>query len=73
MRSYGEVDGVQFTKKHWCISNLATKVIISYDGDSKCVYVDDMKQLREEIQTFKQELNIYEENQIQVRSLSDFS
>lgn len=73
MRAYGEIDGIQYTKKEWCIRHMATKVVLSFHGQSKYVYVDNMRELRAEIADYKQELSDHEESTVQVRSLSDLS
>ena len=52
MRSYGEISGVQFSRKGWDISALATKYNI-WDGDNfRVVHVTTMRELKDEISKF---------------------
>lgn len=57
MRTHGEIDGVYFTRLGFSIAALATKYkLYSVSGvsDSKIVYADTMKELRQQIKDYNQ-------------------
>jgi hypothetical protein len=60
MRRYGQIDGVDFDKVGFNIYNLAFEYTLrEFEGDiavrKKSVYVNNMKELREEIKKFNEE------------------
>ena len=57
MRKKGKTStGARFTQMGWCIKHLAYQYKVSKDGEYKLLYVDSMKQLKDEIATFELQL-----------------
>lgn len=55
MRSYGEINDVLFSRQGFDVYNLAYKYSLSYYNHVKTVFVNNMKELKQEISTFKVE------------------
>lgn len=53
MRAHGEIGGVSFRKVGFSIYTLKTEYKLSTGDGSVSVYVDTMKELKEEITKFK--------------------
>ena len=65
MRKKGTISGVDFRGGVFCPYNLAYKYILSNGDKVEHVYVNNMKQLREEVHNFNgREYAEYEEDQI---------
>lgn len=57
MRSYGEIAEIYFTRKKYCIRNLAYEYVLTDGYDTTItVYVNSMKELKDEIRKFKEEV-----------------
>jgi hypothetical protein len=50
VRKWGEIDGVTFRRQGWCIYNLAIEYKLNWYNGSATVYVNNFKELKEEIQ-----------------------
>lgn len=57
MRKYGTVDEVDYNRGTWCPSNQGYAYTLRKDGARKVVYVNNRRELHDQIQKFIQEDN----------------
>ncbi len=57
LKRYGEISGIIFRNHGYCPYNQCTKYKLSYNGEVNYIYVDNYKQLKEEIKKLSGELN----------------
>lgn len=67
MKRYGDIGNVRFRRVGWSIKALSYHYYLIKDGQNKSVYVNNMRELKNEIALFDEERNYHGRTEKQTR------